>query len=170
MLKNVTNETHGYRLRMKFLRKENHKNQTCNQILNDIEDKNFSRVHSTVLLNDNPYSWDIPDMSYHTDSNKTQKLFRSAIEKIEDLGCETEQELCLTDKDEGKIDLSVLLNTENEERLDLEIEVKSIEDFIKNVDEEFEVDVTMGSSYVYRVNLTGINGSLLVNVSSPQGT
>ena len=62
------------------------------------------------------------------------------------------------------------MNTENEETLDLEIEVKSIEDFIKNIDEEFEVNVTIGSSYVYRVNLTGITGSLLINVSSPQGT
>ena len=164
-----TNETHGYRLRTKFLRKENHENETCDQILKDIEDKKFSRVHSTVLLNDNPYSWDIPDISYK-DSYETQNLFRSVIKNIEELGCEFEQELCLTEKDNGKIDLSVLMNTENEEKLDLEIEVKSIEDFIKNIDEEFEVNVTIGSSYVYRVNLTGITGSLLINVSSPQGT
>ena len=158
----------GYRLRIKFLRKINNeiptcddpnkginsnKNETCQEIAEAIKIGNFSKVHTTVLLNDNPNSWDIPDDTSTSDPN--------------DFGCEIEHELCLTEKYNGTIDLSVLMNTENEESLNLEVEVKSVEDFTKNINEEFTVNVNIGSSYVYKVNLTGINGSLLVNVSSP---
>ena len=158
----------GYRLRIKFLRKINdeistcddpnkainsNSNETCQEISEAIKNGSFSKVHTTVLLNDNPNSWDIPGDTSTSDPN--------------DFGCETEHELCLTEEYNGTIDLSVLMNTENKESLNLEVEVKSVKDFTKNIDEEFTANVSVGSSYVYKVNLTGINGSLLVNVSSP---
>ena len=93
-------------------------------------------IHKIVLLNGNYYAWDI----FETQPNDY----------------EAEHSLCLTDKD-SVVDLSVLMETENEVPLTFTIDIIRNESFIKQIDKEYHDLVNYGTPVFYRVNMPEIS-------------